>query len=507
MAFRSAWWPAFVAVALVFAHWSPLAAMVGLWSRSPMYSYAYLVPLISTYFIWQRRAALAELTPAPSLTPGMVLLGGGLSMLAIGHVGSIQVLQQLAFVVNVTAAVLLVGGMTWLRSVGLGLAYLVLMVPVWDGLTGPLHGPFQNLSAAIAVPLLRAWDVPAYRQGVLLNLPSVSIEVARSCSGVNYLFAVLACGIPLAYMGLARTWHRIALVVAAAVIAALSNGVRVALIGLLAHLQIGSPLHGPMHLLHGLFVAAVGFIALLAGLALLQRFEIHRATQSQSVPLSVGSARPRAWRAYAFAVSLCFCAAGIALSVWPSSVVRLREPLDTLPARLGSWQVRPTHWITSDSGRRWSDADMQLRREYRNNEDVVEVFVGYFASQRQSREVASFRTSDLHRLASPVRVSCGGRAAFSANLVRPDARRAWLFWYEVDGRVQTSRVGVQFRTIWNATLAGRTNAAVVVLSTVERPQDAPAVAEQRLRDVASLVCEGLERSLPGRPTGALRAAK
>ena len=55
-------------------------------------------------------------------------------------------------------------------------------------------------------------------------------------------------------------------------VAALSNGLRVALIGVLAY-QFDAPLHGPVHMLHGLFVAAIGYVVLFAGLRWLARGE------------------------------------------------------------------------------------------------------------------------------------------------------------------------------------------------------------------------------------------
>ena len=59
------------------------------------------------------------------------------------------------------------------------------------------------------------------------------------------------------------------LLVMAVVVAALSNGLRVTLICALAYYEVGSPLHGPFHVLHGLFVAGVGYAVLFAGLRVL----------------------------------------------------------------------------------------------------------------------------------------------------------------------------------------------------------------------------------------------
>ena len=44
--------------------------------------------------------------------------------------------------------------------------------------------------------------------------------MARACSGVNYLVAVLALGLPLAYLYLRSSWRRAVLIASALLIAA-----------------------------------------------------------------------------------------------------------------------------------------------------------------------------------------------------------------------------------------------------------------------------------------------
>ena len=41
------------------------------------------------------------------------------------------------------------------------------------------------------------------------------------------------------------------------------------MIGALVYYDLGAPLHGPAHVLHGLFVSAIGHVALFVGLWLL----------------------------------------------------------------------------------------------------------------------------------------------------------------------------------------------------------------------------------------------
>ena len=117
---------------------------------------------------------------------------------------------------------------------------------------------------------MRVIGIPLFRDGTLITLPNLTLEVARECSGVNYLVAVLALALPMAFLRLRESVAPSLLVVSALVVAALANGAARRLDRALAYWDIGSPLHGPFHVLHGLFVAAVGFVVIFAGLQLLK---------------------------------------------------------------------------------------------------------------------------------------------------------------------------------------------------------------------------------------------
>jgi EpsI family protein len=483
--------------ALIFAHWGPLAAMVGLWSRSPMYSYAYSVPIISAYLIWMRRSELARYTPRASWRVAIPTLLLGMSMLLAGRLANIQVLQQLAFIVNLTGALLAVFGTGYVRVIWAGLAYLLLMVPIWDGFTEPIHARFQYLSAAIGTMLLRAVGVPAHHEHIRVTLPNVVLEVARSCSGVNYLVAVVALGLPLAYLSLSGIWRRVALVGSAILIAGFSNGLRVALIGALTYLEIGSPLHGPMHVLHGLFVAAVGYVALFVGLRLLSRAE-RPSTPIPDTNTIAPFVSSQAWTVRAALIATMFCVAGIAPISRTVSAEVLSERLDAFPVELGAWKGDMFPVQVSPADIRWNGADEQLRRVYSNGDGhLVEVYVAYFESQGQGRELANFRAAELHRAASPLTVTLSGDRKLRANFVHLSEDRIALFWYEINGAVETSLVRTQLRTLWNTVTNGRSNGAVIMLST-SSSEDSSAATKLDLREIGALVYDGLARTLPGR---------
>jgi EpsI family protein len=489
-----------VAAALVLAHAGALAGMVGVWSRSPMYSYAYTVPFISAYLLWSQRAVFRGLQPAGSWRHGLPVLGLGLAMLAASGIGGVQVLGQLAFLVNLTGAVLLLLGPRYVRAGWAGLAYLLLMIPLWDAVTEPLHEPFQHRSAAIGIALVRLIGIPAYRQGTFISLPNLDIEVARACSGVNYLVAVVALGLPLSYLCLRSPWRRLALVGSAMVVAALSNGLRVALISVLAYYEIGSPLHGPFHVLHGLFVAGIGYVALFAGLRWLSRGERRPATVVES---SAAGAPFRVSLGAAAAVAAAFAVAAAAPMLRVAApAVTLAAPLDAVPLSLDRWTGEPLA-LRQMAALPWSGADQQLYRRYVDPEGAAfDVYVGYFETQRQSRELAGERSAELHRGSRRMTLSRPDRRRVTVNVIErgtPRPRVA-LFWYDVDGATETERYATVLRTAWNSLVRRRSNGAVVMVSG-EGSAAADPSALERIADLAGRVHAAVDEVL--RPAAAV----
>ncbi len=169
--------------------------MVGMWDATPMYSFGYIVPFVSAYLLWSRRDALARISPQPALSIGVpvVALGLGFSLAATWAASRLPSSSRSWSRCAVRSLILF--GARFFRRSWMALAYLLLMVPFWDAFTEPLHLPFQRFSADLGVQMLRVVGIPAYHEGVMLYLPNITLEVARACSGVNYLVAVLALGV------------------------------------------------------------------------------------------------------------------------------------------------------------------------------------------------------------------------------------------------------------------------------------------------------------------------
>jgi len=246
----------------LFCYIGVITELLSVWQTSYIYSYGFLVPFISIYILLLGKERLKSVTKSPNLMFGLPVFLSSIIILIIGISIKTLSVQAFSLVFSIAGLTLLLFGLQTFSVVWFPIAYLLFMVPFWDKLIEPLHAPLQNLSAFIGSGILHVIGIPVYRHSVYLELPNITLEVARVCSGVNNLIAVVAIAIPLAYLTLQKWLRRILLVLVGVIVAILGNGVRVGLIGILAYYGSAGDFHGPYHLLQSMSVSIVGFFGL-----------------------------------------------------------------------------------------------------------------------------------------------------------------------------------------------------------------------------------------------------
>lgn len=444
-----------------------------LWWNRYGFSHGFLVPLVSLYLVWLRRPTLRQIPVKPAFVPGLLWLVVATVLLLVSEIAGILTTGSLALILVLAGLVLLLCGYAYLKALAFPLAYLVFMTPVLDGLTEPLVWPFQLLTANMSVAILQVLGIPVLLENsTSIILPTVTLEVVRECSGAGLLIAVLAIGLPLASLTLQAWWSRITLVLSSVVIAIVANWVRVAVMGIYAQAG-GKDLHGPYHILQGLFVDWVAFAFLFAGAWVLGRLE-HAVplpsvrgneTRYFQYPATYGRAWNRAWWLACVTLSI----ATLALYQLDQGAAGLKKDLATFPGVIGDWAV--DHQPNSTSGVGLSEADESLTRTYRASDGRrVTLFVAYTKTQRQGKELVGMGTAPLHGKANAIALRVGEGVVPANRTVLEKSRRSnsALFWYHINGRSYAGRIQAKLATIEQAFLRGRTDGALVLVSAGPR---------------------------------------
>jgi len=113
------WWGigqgVFLAGAFGYLYASVLPGLVSDWGNDPDYSHGFLIPVLSGYFLWERRYALAQLPVQPSPVGFLVMLLG-LALLLLGQVGDELFLMRMSLVVLIAGLVLYHSGWRYLKD-------------------------------------------------------------------------------------------------------------------------------------------------------------------------------------------------------------------------------------------------------------------------------------------------------------------------------------------------------------------------------------------------------
>lgn len=327
-----------LAVALAFAYADVFVVLVSQWSSNDAYSHGFIIPLIAAYIVKRSLEAADVRTWRPAPLSGTALVCVGVGLLLLGRVARVHTITQVSLLPVLAGVTLLLLGTRGLRVLAFPIAYLSLMMPAWDILTERLHLPFQVMSANVGAVMARAVGVPIFREDLHLVLPNITLEVAKVCSGVNYLIAVVAMGLPVAWFTLNDTRRRLLLLAFALCVAVGANWVRVASIAALVHHGWEGALHGPGHMFQGLSVALVGYVAIFSGATFLSRWN-RPEPHAEPDPARTAAPWPRVPPAAFVPVLLVLLAAGVIRHVEPGHAAVPPQLAADIPRDLPGWSA------------------------------------------------------------------------------------------------------------------------------------------------------------------------
>ena len=250
-------------------NWDVTVSMVELWQGSA-YEHCYLIPFVTAYILWRENEASQSLDWKGSLLGLIALL---LSMIGLyaANVALIQLLEHVFVLLGTVAFVWAVAGTKVIVANWFAFAFLMLCLPVGDTLIPTL----QKITADLSTAGLALFDIPAYREGMLITLPAGVFEVARACSGFRYLNAGIAVGALIAYLNFSRIFTIALYIGFVLIVFVLMNGIRAFLTILIAAYSNMEYMTGEDHIYFGyvLFVLALYFIYRTA--QYMQKRELH----------------------------------------------------------------------------------------------------------------------------------------------------------------------------------------------------------------------------------------
>ena len=263
-------WQIFVLTALLVWLYAPvLKHLVGQWAHDPNYSHGFFVPAFSLFVIWSEKERLRKLPIEPA-SSGLMILAFGLVVLTAGILGAELFLSRFSFLLVIAGLVVLNYGWNHMRAILFPWLFLILMIPIPTIVFNQITFPLQLLASRLAAHSLPLLGVLVLREGNIIQLPAMALEVAEACSGIRSLMSLATLAIIYGYLLEPRTSMRIILALASVPIAVIANSLRIVGTGLLV--QYCDPDKA-----EGFFHAFSGWLIFVVSLTLL--FLLHRALQ------------------------------------------------------------------------------------------------------------------------------------------------------------------------------------------------------------------------------------
>lgn len=269
-AWPSLWQVALLTGLLLWVYSPTLIHLVEQWWNDPNFSHGFFVPLFSAFVIWQERSRLARLSVRPSWA-GLLPLGFGLSVLIVGQMGAELFLSRISLLVVLAGLIVLFLGWSFFRALLFPWAFLLLMIPIPAIVFNQVTFPLQLLASKVASTALPWMGVPVLREGNVINLPAMALEVADACSGIRSLMSLATLAIIYGYLMERKIVVRVLLALSSVPIAVAANSLRVVGTGLLV--QYWDPDKA-----QGFFHEFQGWLMFVSSLFLL--FVLHRILQA-----------------------------------------------------------------------------------------------------------------------------------------------------------------------------------------------------------------------------------
>jgi exosortase len=255
-------WQAATLLALVGLLYAPiLFRLTQQWWSDPNFSHGFLVPVFTGFVVWQDRARLAALRPAPSIW-GLAVILLSLCTLILGVFGAELFLSRVSLLMLAAGLILFFLGYEFLRAVLFPLVFLILMVPLPAIVFSQITFPLQILASKLSASMLPFFGVPVFREGNVINLPAMPLEVAEACSGIRSLLSLTTLAIMYGYLLEKRVAIRLALALASVPIAVAANGFRIVGTGLLVQYWDPEKAEGFFHAFSGWLIFVVSLMML-----------------------------------------------------------------------------------------------------------------------------------------------------------------------------------------------------------------------------------------------------
>ena len=493
-----------------------LDALFAAWAL-PEYSHGPLIPLLSgLLFLRQLKEYPPDPGPKRDRWVGVTVILASIAFATLGKLAGIADIVAYATILWVGGILLVSFGWSTGKHFWPPVLHLVYMLPLPGVLYYKMSTWLQFISSELGVWFLQLMAVPVFLDGNIIDLGVTKLHVAEACSGLRYLFPILSFSYIFAVLYKGPMWHKAVLLISAAPITVLMNSVRIAVAGYIVNVWGVEWVDGFTHFFEGwvIFIACVLILFALARIMLFlhpEKMSLAEALDLDTEGLLPQFARLSLVRPSAAMITsaMLMSAAVISWQAVPerSTVAIERDGFALFPRQLGEWrQDGVARTLSPNVARSLAADDYHLATFDRSGADAdVEFFSAWYADQSKggvhSPEIClpggGWEIEWLER--TNVSEEMGSDTPYNINraiIRKGESRMMVYYWFEQKGRKIAWDMAAKYYLLVDGIRTGRTDGALVRLTTPILHGEADEDAEARLIEMLHAVDGTLERFVP-----------
>ncbi len=483
----------------------------------PEYSHGPLIPVLSLLlFLRQLKEVPVDPTPVTDRGAGVMLLIFAVILGTLGKLSQIDEVVAYAIILWVGAMLLISWGWRQGRHFWPPVVHLVYMLPLPGVIYYKVSTYLQTISSELGVWMLQLINVPVFLEGNIIDLGVYKLHVAEACSGLRYLFPIMSFSYIFAVLFKGTVWHKAILLLAAVPITIVMNSVRIAFAGWLVNYVGLEYLEGFSHFFEGwiIFMICVVLLFMLAWMML--RFTGSRMGLVDALDLDTSGWASQATRVRFIAPSRALILSAVLLGAgsvaWETrgqvgTVIVEREPFILFPTTLNTWKAGIPEALTPDIQEALG-ADDYHSVQFRNPDAAAQVglFIAWYNDQTKggthSPEIclpgAGWEIAKLDRI--DIAPQVGFTEPYNLNraiIQKGQTRMLVYYWFEQHGRHTAWDFAAKMYLLWDSITIGRTDGALVRMTTPILSGETEEDAETRLQEMFLETTKVLPRFVPG----------
>jgi len=478
--------------------------MVNDWIKKEEYGHGFLIPVITGFLIWQKSNDL-EIQVFNGSWFGVLLVALGLFVFYLGELSTLFVIIQYGFLIAVLGMVLSYAGIKSFKIILIPLLMLVFMIPLPNFLLLNLSSQLQLISSQIGVAVIRLFDISVFLEGNVIDLGVYKLQVVEACSGLNYLFPLMALGFITAYFFTGALWKKSIIFLSTIPITVLMNSFRIGAIGVTVEYWGQEMAEGFLHDFEGWVVFMSCIAILIAEMWVLAKIgkdnlPFHEAfgldfpePTSKDIEIQYRSIPKQFYVSFAL---LVIAALSVVALPDREEIIPDRKHYAEFPLELEGWAGR-TGYLEQIYIDTLKFTDYAMIDYVGDDAGTVNFYSAYYSTQKSGASAHSPRSCipgggwritslENHNIQG---VTLGDVPMVVNRLVieKGEIKQLVYYWFQQRGRVVTNEYMMKWYLFWDAMTKNRTDGALMRLTTVLSPGQDISIADKRLESFSQQI--------------------